>query len=109
MGVMATYRPGRRGAYSKRVPCMYPTCHRIFRVDFASPGRLPLFCSPSCRTLCGRDVRQLENDRAAIDAELRDGPGTRRKRELIAERNVVDWHLQRYHVVPPVRVENVVG
>ena len=84
-----------------KMPCLNPNCLR--KVTRPKAGRLPLFCSRSCREAFDYERAELLADIAVLLQAIERGEGTHaQRRKVLVELANRRWCLQRY-AVPPDR------
>ncbi len=86
-----------------RMRCLNPECRK--KIDRPAAGRLPLFCSRSCREAFDYERGELLADIAVLKRALEVGQGSHLERRSVqVELANKRWCLQRY-VVPADRTK----
>ena len=86
-----------------RMRCLNPDCRK--KIDRPAAGRLPLFCSRSCREAFDYERAELLADIAVLNRALEVGQGSHLERRTVQiELANKRWCLQRY-VVPADRTK----
>lgn len=86
-----------------RMRCLNPEC--IKKIARPAAGRLPLFCSRSCREAFDYERGELLADISVLNAAMQAGKGSHAERRIVqVELANKRWCLQRY-VVPADRTQ----